>query len=316
MNKPHILQLGTLPEADERALDASFIVHRAGDAADRLSIAKDAAPEVRAIVTRGDIGVERHILELCPQLEIISIFGVGFDRVDTSYCRDHGIRVTNTPGVLNDDVADIGIAMMLCQARDLPGAQSWVKEGRWRNEGPYRLTRRVSGKKAGILGLGRIGIEVAKRLKGFGMDVFYSDLREKADTGDLKYVADPVELARRVDFMFVTLSASAATKHIVGKAVLKALGPEGTLINISRASNVDEDALLQALESGSLGYAALDVFEGEPAINERFLRMDNVLVQPHHASGTSETRKDMGRLMRQNLTAHFAGEPLDNLVGM
>ncbi len=161
-----------------------------------------------------------------------------------------------------------------------------------------------------MLGLGRIGFEVAKRLKGFDMDIAYSDVSEKPYADGLTFIADPVALAERSDVLFVTLAASAETRHIVSKAVIEALGPEGMLINISRASNIDEDALLDALESGALGSAALDVFEGEPKLNPRFLKLDNVLLQPHHASGTIETRKAMGKLVRDNLAAHFAGEAL------
>jgi lactate dehydrogenase-like 2-hydroxyacid dehydrogenase len=161
-----------------------------------------------------------------------------------------------------------------------------------------------------VLGLGRIGFEVAKRLAGFDLDIAYSDIDPKDFAKGWEFIADPVALAARSDFLFVTLAASAATRHIVGAKVIEALGPEGMLINISRASNIDEAALLEALEGGRLGSAALDVFEGEPALNPRFLALPNVMVQPHHASGTYETRQAMGKLVRDNLSAHFAGRPL------
>jgi lactate dehydrogenase-like 2-hydroxyacid dehydrogenase len=190
------------------------------------------------------------------------------------------------------------------------GAESWVKDGSWAEKGLYPLKRRVWGRSAGVLGLGRIGHEVAKRLQGFDMQIAYSDVAPKDFASDWEYIADPVALAARSDFLFVTLSASAVTRHIVGREVIAALGGEGMLINISRASNIDEEALLTALESGALGSAALDVFEGEPSLNPRFLALNNVLLQPHHASGTIETRKAMGQLVRDNLTAHFSGQPL------
>ena len=173
---------------------------------------------------------------------------------------------------------------------------------------------RVTAKQAGVLGLGRIGFEVAKRLAGFNMDIAYSDISAKDYAPDWEFVADPVALAERSDFFFVTLAASAETRHIVDKDVIEAVGPEGVLINVSRASNVDEEALLDALESGKLGSAALDVFDNEPNINPRFLVLDNVLLQPHQASGTVETRKAMGQLMRDNLAAHFAGKELPTPV--
>ncbi len=212
--------------------------------------------------------------------------------------------------MLTNDVADLGVAMMLVQSRGMIGAETWVKDGSWAAKGLYPLKRRVWGRKAGVLGLGRIGFEVAKRLAGFDMEIAYSDVSAKDFAKDWEFIADPVALAERSDFLFVTLAASAATRHIVGAKVIEALGPEGMLINISRASNIDEEALLEALETGKLGSAALDVFEGEPNLNPRFLSLPNVLLQPHHASGTIETRKAMGKLVRDNLTAHFAGEAL------
>lgn len=250
------------------------------------------------------------MIQSCPNLEIISVYGVGYDAVDLEAARAAGIRVTNTPDVLTSDVADLGVAMMLNLSRGMIGAERWVRDGSWATRGLYPLQRRVWGRRAGILGLGRIGFEVAKRLKGFDMQLSYSDVAAKDYASDMQFIADPVALAAGCDFLFVTLAASAATRHIVGKEVIEALGPESMLINISRASNIDEEALLAALEEGRLGSAALDVFEGEPKLNPRFLALDNVLLQPHHASGTIETRQAMGKLVRDNLTAHFAGQPL------
>jgi lactate dehydrogenase-like 2-hydroxyacid dehydrogenase len=204
----------------------------------------------------------------------------------------------------------LGVAMMLCQSRGMVGAEHWVRDGNWAQNGLYPLKRRVWGRKAGVLGLGRIGFEVAERLAGFDMDIAYSDVAAKDHGSKWKFISSPVELAMHSDFFFVTLAASAATRHIVNTEVIEAVGPEGMIINISRASNIDENALLDALESKRLGSAALDVFEGEPNLNPRFLKLDNILVQPHHASGTIETRKAMGQLLRDNLNAHFSGNPL------
>lgn len=230
--------------------------------------------------------------------------------VDLSACKERGIRVTNTPDVLTKDVADLGVAMMLAQTRGVLGAEQWVRNGNWVSRVSYPLTSRVWGKRAGVLGLGRIGHELAKRLAGFDMDIANCDVAAKDFASDWTFVADPVALARHVDVLFVTLAASAATRHIVNRDVIEAVGRHGMIVNISRAANIDEDALLNALEKGSLGSAALDVFEGEPALNPRFLKLPNVLLQPHHASGTVETRKAMGKLVRDNLSAHFAGQPL------
>ncbi|MFN3171213.1 MAG: NAD(P)-dependent oxidoreductase [Hyphomicrobiales bacterium] len=230
--------------------------------------------------------------------------------VDLSACKERGIRVTNTPDVLTKDMADLGVAMMLAQTRGVLGAEQWVRNGNWVSRGSYPLTSRVWGKRAGVLGLGRIGHELAKRLAGFDMDIAYCDVAAKDFASDWTFVADPVALARHVDVLFVTLAASAATRHIVNRDVIEAVGRNGMIVNISRAANIDEDALLDALERGALGSAALDVFEGEPALNPRFLKLPNVLLQPHHASGTVETRKAMGKLVRDNLSAHFSGRPL------
>lgn len=310
MSKPQILQVGPYPEWDEAPLNAAFSVHRYFEASDKSDFLAAVGPNVRAIATRGELGASRAMIEACPSLELISVYGVGFDAVDLAACRERGIRVTNTPDVLTSDVADLGVAMMLCLSRGMIGAESWVKDGSWAAKGLYPLKRRVWGRRAGVLGLGRIGYEVAKRLQGFDMQIAYSDVAPKDFAANWEFVADPVALAARSDFLFVTLAASAATRHIVGRAVIAALGGEGMLVNISRASNIDEEALLDALECGALGSAALDVFEGEPKLNPRFLALDNVLLQPHHASGTIETRKAMGKLVRDNLMAHFSGQPL------
>ena len=314
MAAPHILQVGPYPAWDQEPLEAAFTVHRYFEAADKGAFLAEVGPQIRGIATRGELGADAALIAACPNLEIVSVYGVGYDAVDLDACRARGIRVTNTPDVLTGDVADLGVAMMLAQSRGMVGAEAWARSGSWANQGLYQLQRRVWGKRAGVLGLGRIGFEVAKRLLGFDLDIAYSDVAAKPYASQWEFIADPVALAERSDFLFVTLAASAATRHIVGREVIEALGPEGMLINVSRAANVDEEALLAALETGKLGSAALDVFEGEPAFNPRFLALPNVLLQPHHASGTIETRKAMGQLVRDNLTAHFAGQELPTPV--
>ncbi|WP_159947548.1 2-hydroxyacid dehydrogenase [Rhizobium sp. 18065] len=310
MTKPDILQMGPYPDWDQMPLEQNFHMHRYFEASNKAGFLAEVGPKIRGIATRGELGANASVIAACPNLEVISVYGVGFDAVDLAVCRERGIRVTNTPDVLTNDVADLGVAMMLVQSRGMIGAESWVKDGSWATKGLYPLKRRVWGRRAGVLGLGRIGFEVAKRLAGFDMEIAYSDVSAKDFAKEWEFVADPVALAARSDFLFVTLAASVATRHIVGPKVIDALGPEGMLINISRASNIDEEALIEALETGKLGSAALDVFEGEPNLNPRFLTLPNVLLQPHHASGTLETRQAMGKLVRDNLTAHFAGEAL------
>jgi len=310
MGKPIILQVGPYPEWDQSPLDQAFDTKRLFEAPDKEAFLTEHGPNIRAIATRGELGADAAMIAACPALELISVYGVGYDAVDLAACRARGIQVTNTPDVLTQDVADLGIAMMLCQSRGMIGAETWVRDGSWAREGLYPLKRRVFGRKAGVLGLGRIGFEVAKRLSGFDMDIAYTDVTAKDYAPDWAYMADPIDLARHSDFLFVTLAASDQTRHIVNAEFINAVGADGMIINISRAANIDEHALIAALRNGTLGAAALDVFEGEPALDPQFLELDNVLLQPHHASGTIETRKAMGKLVRDNLTAHFAGQAL------
>lgn len=309
MTKPDVLQIGPLPDWNETPLAEAYTVHRYFEAADKTAFLAEVGPRIRGVATRGDLGASHGIIEACPALEIISVFGVGYDSVDLEACRRRGVRLTNTPDVLSGDCADLAVAMMLALARNMVAADRFARDGSW-TKGAFPVQTRVWGRRAGILGLGSIGTEVARRLQGFGMDIAYSARTPKPVPADWAFVPDPVALAERSDFLFVTLTASAATRHVVGARVLSALGPGGMLINISRAANVDETALLDALEAGSIRGAALDVFEGEPNLNPRFLRLRNVLLQPHHASGTAETRRAMGQLMLDNLVAHFAGRPL------
>lgn len=314
MDKVDLLQLGDLPAWDEEPLAATYRVHRLFEQPDPEAYVAAHGAGVRAIATRGDLGAPRWLIEALPALEVISIYGVGYDRIDLDLCRARGIRVANTPDVLTGDVADLCVGMIIAAERGMIGADAWVRSGDWAAKGNYPLQRKVHGRRAGILGLGRIGHAIARRLAAFDMTIAYAARAPKAVPEDWAYVPDPVALARQSDILVVALAATAQTRHIVGPAVIEALGPEGMVVNISRAANVDEEALLGALETGALRAAALDVFEGEPNLNPRFLALPNVLLQPHAASGTVETRKAMGQMMRDNIAAHFAGRPLPGPV--
>jgi lactate dehydrogenase-like 2-hydroxyacid dehydrogenase len=316
MTKPHVLQVGPYPEWDQTPLDAAFTIHRWWEAADKDALLAHVGPDIRAIATRGDLGASEAMIAACPNLEMISVFGVGYDAVHLASCHARGIKVSNTPDVLTEDVADIALAMLLALVRRTGQAEEWVRSGDWAAKGMFPLTRKVSGTRAGILGLGRIGAAIARRCEGFGMQIAYSARGPKPGAEGWTYIPDAVELARNCDHLFVALAATPETRHIVNAKVLQVLGPDGTVINISRAANVDEAALLDALEGGKIAGAALDVFEGEPNLNPRFLSAPNVLLQPHHGSGTVDTRKAMGKLMRDNLTAHFAGKPLVTPVAL
>ena len=310
MTKPHVLQMGPYPEWDIAPLEQRFVLHRLYDATDKAAFLGEVGPQIRAIATRGDMGASAEVIAACPALEIIAINGVGYDAIDFPSVRARGITVTNTPDVLNGECADLAVGMMLALARGMIGGEAWARSGDWAAKGAYPLQRRVWGQRAGILGLGRIGMELGRRLQGFGMKISYLARSPKEVPADWQFIANPVDLAKASDFLFVTALANASTKHIVNARVLEALGPRGMVFNISRAQNIDELALLDALEAGTIGGAGLDVFEGEPALNPRFTRLNNVVLQPHVGSATMETRVEMGKLVLDNLVAHFDGKPV------
>ncbi len=311
MSKPEILQIGRYPAWDQERLEAAFTVRRLFEAADRDALLAAHWASIRGIATNGELGADAALIGRLPALEIIAVYGVGYDAVDVAAAGARGVRVTNTPDVLTDEVADLAVAMMLAAWRGIVAGDAWVRSGDWARKGAMPLRRRVYGSRAGVLGLGRIGAAVARRLGAFDIDVAYSSRAPKADADPgWTYIADPVALARRSDVLFVTLVANAATRRIVGREVIEALGPEGLLVNVSRGANVDEAALIPALRDGRLGGAALDVFDNEPNVDARLLDCPNLLLQPHQGSATAATRKAMGKLMFDNLAAHFAGRPL------
>lgn len=262
-----------------------------------------------AVVTDGARGVEQRVLESLPGVELVTVFGVGVDAVALDYCKKQRIRVTNTPDVLSADVADLALALMLTTARNMIAADHYCRSGDWSRHGAMPLTTRVSDKRAGIFGMGSIGLQLARRLEAFNMPVSYCNRNKRSDV-NYEYIADLTTLAMEVDFLIVAASASASTDRIIGTDVLQALGPDGYLINISRGSLVDEAALVQALEKGTIKGAGLDVFDNEPDINPRLLTLDNVVLQPHQASATYETRKAMGQVVLENLECFFDQRPL------
>jgi lactate dehydrogenase-like 2-hydroxyacid dehydrogenase len=218
------------------------------------------------------------------------------------------VPVTNTPDVLTDEVADMGIALMLSVARRIPQADKYVRAGLWPG-GPVPLARKVSGARLGIVGLGRIGQAIARRAEGFGMSIAYTTRTKRTDVA-YRYFPTALALAAEVDFLMVITPGGAGTKGLINAGVLKALGPQGYLINVARGSVVDQSALIQALDQGLIAGAALDVFEDEPNVPEALRIRDNVVLTPHIASATWQTRKAMADLAFGNLQAHFAGKPL------
>jgi lactate dehydrogenase-like 2-hydroxyacid dehydrogenase len=226
--------------------------------------------------------------------------------------RERGIAVTHTPSVLNDDVADLALGLMLAVARRIPQADRFVRDGRW-PAGPMPLARKVSGSRLGIVGLGRIGQAIARRAEAFGMRIAYTARSEKPGLA-YPYFPTPQALAAQVDFLIVITPGGAATRKLIDAQVLKALGPQGYLINVARGSVVDEQALIEALQDGGIAGAALDVFENEPDVPQALRSLDNVVLTPHTASATAQTRQAMANLVLDNLRAHFAGQPLPTPV--
>jgi lactate dehydrogenase-like 2-hydroxyacid dehydrogenase len=278
------------------------------EAADRGAALKEAAPRMRGLAHFGHGRVDGALMDALPKLEIISNFGVGVDQIDLDAAKKRGVIVTNTPDVLNDCVADSAIALVLNTLRRFPQAEAWLRSGFWATQGNYPLTTSVGGKTLGILGLGRIGEAIAQRALGFGMKIRYHN-RNRKDVA-YPYDADPVALARNSDVVVVVTPGGAGTAKLVNAKVLDALGPTGYLVNIARGSVVDEPVLLRYLQEKKIAGAGLDVFADEPRVPAAFFALDNVVLTPHVASATQETRKAMGDLQVDNLIAHFAGRPV------
>jgi lactate dehydrogenase-like 2-hydroxyacid dehydrogenase len=306
-----VLQLCPLTPALEAALAERFQVHRWFDTADAGLSRNSAVGRIRAVVTGGHIGLPTDLAAMLPALEIVAINGVGFDKVDLSEARRRSYRVTNTPDILTEDVADLAVGLVLTLARRLVEGDRHVRDGRW-PAGELGLGRKVSRRRYGILGLGRIGRAIARRLDAFDATIAYTD-RARLDV-PYPFHVTPVSLAAASDVLIVAASSSAETKRIVDAAVLDALGPDGMLVNVARGSLVDERALVEALLAGRLGGAALDVFEDEPHVPEALFQLPNVVLSPHVASATQETRQEMADLVLANLDAHFAGRVLPSPV--
>lgn len=311
--KPAILVMSSLMPSIEAKLEASFELHRLPPPGERDVFLRETGPRIRGVATSGSAGLSRGVMEALPALEIVAVNGIGVDAVDTEQAKRRGIPVTATPGVLTEDVADLGMALMLAVSRNLCNADRFVREGRWERES-MALGHKVSGKHLGILGMGRIGRAMAQRAAGFGMTIAYNDLHPVEGLPDCRFVPSLVELARESDFLVITASGGPESRGLVNAHVLDALGPEGILINIARGSIVSEPALIAALQERRLGGAGLDVFSDEPHVPEALRRMENVVLQPHRASATVETRLAMGNLVVENLRAHFAGQPLPTRV--
>ncbi|TBW36132.1 2-hydroxyacid dehydrogenase [Siculibacillus lacustris] len=310
--KPEILMLEPMMAEIEAALDAAYVVHRLHRAPDRAAMIAAVAPTVTAIVTGGATGAPADLVAALPRLGIVAINGVGTDAVDLVDARARGIRVTTTPGVLTDDVADMALGLTLSVLRRLAQGDRFVRAGSWPQSG-FPLGRKATGRRLGIVGLGRIGRAVAERARGFRMDIAYTDLAPVAEAPG-RFVGDLVELARWSEVLVVCSTGGPGTRGLIGRAVIDALGPEGVLINVARGSVVDEPELVAALVEGRLGGAGLDVFADEPRVPAALLDLPGVVLEPHQASATRETRLEMGSVVVRSLAAFYAGEDLPAAV--
>jgi lactate dehydrogenase-like 2-hydroxyacid dehydrogenase len=305
--KPDIAVLSPWYHAAMAELDQHFTVHHLWEAEDREALL--ASLRDRCVGIAGSGVCDAATMDALPNVKVIANCGVGYDGVDVEAATARGIKVSNTPDVLSDDVADFAIGLTLATLRRIPEADRYVRQGRWEREGNMPLHQRMWGRKVGILGMGRIGLEIARRCEAFKMDIAYH--ARQARNEPYCYYDSLLDMARDVDILIAIVPGGAGTRHLVNAEVLDALGPDGTLINVARGSVVDEAALIEALRDGRLGAAGLDVFADEPRVPQALKAMtENVVLQPHQASATHETRLAMGRLVMQNLLAGVAGKPL------
>ena len=311
--KPRILQKGAYMPDLEKVLNTEFDVHQLWKEADQTAYLDAHGAEFIGLATSARWGADAALIKALPNLKVISSFGVGYDTIDIEAAAQRGIMVGNTPDVLNDCVADTAFGLLLNVGRGMSASERFVRRGDWLR-GAFALQTRVSGKRLGILGLGRIGRAIAKRASGFDMDIRYHNRRRVDDVG-FTYEPSLEALARWADFLVVASAGGPETRHLVSAKVLAALGPDGFLVNISRGSVIDEDALVEALVNNKIAGAGLDVFDNEPQVPEALMRLDNVVLLPHIGSGTHETRQAMADLTMANLRSYFAGGRLLTPVG-
>lgn len=298
-----VLVMGPIPTAQLEQLEKNYRIHKLWQAENPEAKLNEVRNNITGMVSTAFFGVTAKIIRALPNLEIISHFGVGYDSVDVKVAKEQGVIVTNTPDVLTDDTADIGIALTLAVFRRTVEGDIYVRSGQWIKKGPMPLGRSLRGKTMGIVGLGRIGQAIAKRAEAFGLNIIYHGPRDKKVS--YPFVASLEEMAAKSDILMVACPYSADTHHLVDARVLKALGRDGVLVNIARGKIVDEKALIDALEAGVIAGAGLDVFEKEPDVPSALCRLDNVVLQPHVGSATHETRGAMAQLVVDNLLLYF-----------
>jgi lactate dehydrogenase-like 2-hydroxyacid dehydrogenase len=284
-------------------------LHKLFEAPDREAFLTAVAPDVRGLAVAYTANrVDAAFMSRFPKLEIVASFGVGYDHVDAKWAGEHGIIVTNTPEVLNEEVADTAVGLLLSTLREFPQADRYVRAGKWETGG-YPLSRAtLRDRTVGIVGMGRIGKAIGRRLEAFGVPIVYHSRNPQAGVG-YKYYPDLLTMARDVDTLMVIVPGGAATKNLINKEVLEALGPNGVLINMARGSVVDEPALIEALKAKTILSAGLDVFVNEPHVPAELIALDNVVLLPHLGSASEYTRRAMDQLVVDNLLSWFAGKP-------
>ena len=294
---PDLLQIGGITDVMRERLEVEFTIHKLADG-------NYPAEAITHIATNGHDGVPPDVMSALPNLKMISCYGVGYDAIDVETAKAKGVMVTHTPNVLNAEVATTAIMLMMACYREILRDDAWVRSGDWETKGNAPLTRSVDNQTVGILGLGRIGQAIADKLAPFGTKIVYHS-RSKKDV-EYQYYDNLTDMARAVDCLICITPGGASTRKIVNREVMDALGPDGTLVNVSRGSVVDEEALIAALQEGRLGWAGLDVFEAEPKVPEVLRALPNVVLLPHVGSATVETRAAMGALTVDNLLQHLA----------
>ena len=316
--KPEILQLSPIliPEINAR-LNELYTVRPYFQQADKAAYLREHAANIRGVVTGGHTGITREVMEQLPNVEVIAVNGVGTDAIDLAYARDRGIRVSATIGALTEDVADLAIGLLISACRGLCTGDQYVRSGAWAKTAtplvPLPLARQFSGMRIGIVGMGRVGRAVATRAAAFGCPISYTDLSAMGDV-PYTFVSDLVELAAQSDALIVAAAADKA-KGIINAKVLDALGAQGFLINVARGSLVNEPDLVAALEAGSIAGAGLDVFADEPHVPHALFALETVVLQPHRASATVQTRTRMGEMVLASLADGLAGKvPVGSVV--
>jgi lactate dehydrogenase-like 2-hydroxyacid dehydrogenase len=311
--KPDVLVLSSLRPDQMADLATRYTLHRYDLAQDKAALIAEVGPRCTAIVTVGHVSLDADLIGSLPTLRVVACVSAGYESIDVEALNRRGVKLTTTSEMLSDDVADMALMLLLAVRRGLVAGDAWVRSGEWGRTGPMPLQSALRGKKLGIVGMGKIGQAIIGRARATGLETAYFSRTRKPEI-DLPFVPDLLSLAHWADILIVIVAGGSGTRGLVSEAVIRALGPDGTLINVARGSVIDETALLAALKDGGLGSAGLDVFDNEPNPDPAFATLPNVVLSPHHASGTVETRTAMAQNVVDNIDAHFAGRPLLSAV--